>query len=310
MIISPDAKGRIDPVVYDIIKHINSPIPLVPITRLDDFRFNEKLNDLKERGYVLLDFSEYGWNWDMSSSNIFGAYKFLSVKTPIEWRKFNSFVYNSDPLICFKRELLKRDVSYNVKPIEYPCHQPIPEIDTKEQFNRRVLEVFNGWGLSHEDRKRVHGEIWQKAGKYGYVVGDNIQNIMPFVKEEKTPHRWLTVNIPHYARFSMDLIMEINRLAKISCSWHGAGTKCFRMTEASANSCMVMWEDEIAYTYEWIHGVNCIRVEKGKEIEGIVEALNNPNLYEMYLNCVETCKKYELHTYIKNYIEPTIKNAL
>lgn len=300
MIVSPDAKGRIDPVVYDLIKHIDSPIPLVPITRLDDFVFNEELYKLDN--YVLVDFVEYGWQENGGIPYIFfdGA----------DWPKLERFIRGHPPTVYFKRELLKRDVSSTILPIEYPCHQPIPPIDTKEQFNRRVLEVFNGWGLSHEDRKRVHGEIWLKAGKYGYVVGDNIDNILPFVKEEKTPHRWLTVNIPHYARFSMDLIMEINRLAKISISLGGAGVKCFRHTESPVNSLMYMWENDIAWTYPWINNENCIKSEQGKEIETIIGALENPNLYEIYCAGVENCRKYELQSYIKNYIEPAIKNAI
>jgi len=54
MIVSPDKNGQIDGTVKRILDPIQTDKVLVPITRLNDYVFNEKLYDLKE--WILEDY--------------------------------------------------------------------------------------------------------------------------------------------------------------------------------------------------------------------------------------------------------------
>lgn len=108
MIVSPDKNDQIDGVVYTILKAIPSKIPLVHITKFENFVFNEDLLKLKE--YILFDFCEYGANsWDRKQTHLFGKntsdFKWFKGR---EWKIFDEFVKSKPPLVYFKRELLKK----------------------------------------------------------------------------------------------------------------------------------------------------------------------------------------------------------
>ena len=305
-IISPDKNLQIDPVVFDIIKHIKSEIPIVPITRVENFQFNPDLLNLDR--YILIDMEELGWDWDMQSTHFYGRTPYLTLEND-EWETFDHFVRDRQPLLYFKRELLSKDVRKNISPIEFPAFNPIPEPQTKEEFNKRLLQVSQIWGLSHEGRKRIHGQVWQDAGKHNYIVCDNVLNVNAFLNRETHPNKWLSAYVPWYARYEMSTVLGITGTSKISTSWAGAGRKCFRHTEASVNSVMAMWDDGIEWTYPWIDNVNCIKCEEGKEIDTIAEALRNPYLYDIYREGIKTAELYHLPNYIK-YIESKINEFL
>jgi hypothetical protein len=311
MIIIPDANNNYDHVVYRILKEVNSgDIPIVPITRTADFKFNHDL--LKLGKYILVDMVEYDWNWDRKAVHYFGnnTHLFSEKFKGDEWAKFDDFVKNNHPVIYFKRELIegKNNPYTTIYPIDWPCFHPVPAIESREEFNARPIEVFFSWGHSNEARRVLHGEIFINAAKKGYGVLDSPYTIERGLKEYKTI--WATFQIPHYARLSMEQLLFIQGHSKLSISLPGAGVKCFRMAESSINSVMFMHDDGMIYSYPWIHGVNCIKSLPGKEIETIEEALRRDDLYDIYLCGVETVKRYELNTYVKNYIEPIINNHL
>jgi hypothetical protein len=308
MIVSADASRRVDPVVANILKEVETKLPLIPITRLENYEFNESL--LKLDKYVLVDFVEVGWEWNMEETQLFGKNTklFNHLFVGDEWKKFDDFVTGKPPLLYLKRELLNKDVSQAVKPMQYPALNKIPPIQSKNEFEKRQIAVNFIWGLSHEERKRVHADIWKQSGKHGYVVCDNINILEPFLAYEDNPNKWLTVNTPHYARYPIEVILGINGFSKISMSLAGAGRVCFRHTESPINSVMYMWEDEIAWSHPWMNNVNCIKSEEGKEVETIVEALNNPLLYAVYIAGVENCKNYYIDNYVSNYLEPMINS--
>jgi hypothetical protein len=296
-----------DGTVMRIAQMINSPYTIVPVTRVDDFRFNEDLIGVKEA--VLLDMVEYGWNWDEKrGTHLFGLNTngYAELFPGEEWAKFDEWVKGLDKCVYFKRELLAADRPKNVYPLNYPCWHTVPEPQNREEFENRPLQVHFSWGLSHEDRKRVHAEIWLMAGKYGYSVCDNPYFLEDFIEHENTSKRWFTANIPHYKRLPMENILYINGKSKISISLPGAGKCCFRHSESPVNSVMYMWEDGLQWSIPWVNGVNCIKSDPGKEIETIIGWLNSPDLYQVYLDGVNTCKQYEAENYIQNYILPII----
>ena len=307
MVIVSDSNGRTDGTAYEILKLIPANIPIVIVARCEGFIFNDALLLLDK--YVLIEFLEYGWDWKYNIHQWGVNTQDFDFMQGIEWQKLDDFIVNKPPVITFKRELLKSEKTEKLLPIEYPCLNPIPETVTKEQFESRFLQVAFTWGLSHEGRKALHANIWFNAGKYGYNVCDNLYYLNAFLEHEKNPKKWFTANVPHYSRLPIKQIINVTGNAKISLSPAGAGRKCFRHMEASMNSTMLMWEDEIAWTYEWEHNANCLISKEGEEIETIQQALNNPDLYEIYLAGVENCRKYELNTYINNYILPAIEKA-
>lgn len=309
MIIIPDANNSYDHVVYNILKDVDSGgLPIVPITRTKDFKFNERLLDIKGK-WILGDFIEYGWNWDRTITHFFGFnththYEHLFQGE--EWKKFNDFISNNPPVICFKRELkLTNGCSYPVYPIDWPCFHDIPKIESREDFNKRAADVFFAWGHSNEARRLLHGKIFTHASDQGYGVLDNIYYLERGLQEYKKV--WITLQIPHYARVPMPQLLFIQGHAKISISLPGAGVKCFRHAESPINSVMYLHEDGMAYSYPWEHRKNCIRSVPGKEIEAIEKALERDDLYDLYVAGVENLKNYQLQTYQRNYIEPIIK---
>ncbi len=317
MIISPDKKGTLDAPTMALLKEVKTDIAIVPMNAFSDFEFNEEL--LKLDKWVLADYSELGANdYDRSETLLFGRNSERFKRTDsVEFKKFDEFVKNNPPIVYFKRELLKNDFIGNVHPIDFPCFHPIEQIQTKEQFEKRGIEVFFYWGHSHESRRALHGNIFLNSAQKGYGVIDNFYHIERGMTEYKKV--WVTIQTPHYARIPMEQVVFINGHAKLSVSMPGAGAKCFRMAESSINSVMVMQDDKMQYSFPWIDGVNCIQSPLSNEhaeirglknqwvvIEAIEKALSNHNLYDIYLQGVENCDKYRVDRYCKEYIEPLI----
>lgn len=322
MIFSPDKNGQIDGTVKRILDQIQTDKVLVPITRLNDYVFNERLYDLKE--WILVDYFEYGANhWDRKETHFWGknTEDFSYVPKTEEWDKFDKFCKDNPPTKILKRELLKKDVADNVFPIEYPSFYVVPDPQTKEEYEKRPIEVFHFWGHSHEIRRAFHGGCFILAAQTGIGVVDNIDYIERSLGEYK--RLWVTVNTPHFARRPMEQIYAINGMSKLSVSLEGAGVKCFRHAEASLNSLMVMREDELAWSYEWKHGFNCLKIYffmdsfdeiKGTEYDSHMIAkkvfeyaqYDSEDFYEIYVNGIQTAKKYQLDNYINNYLQPII----
>jgi hypothetical protein len=308
MIIVAEKSGQVDSAYHSLVKHIPTNKTIVMVSWAENFVFNDALLDVKD--YVLICFCEYGWDKDLreTGSHIWGANsdKFPRYYTG-DWVRFDNWVKENSPSIMLKRELLKQDVSDAVRPIEYPCTVNHWEVDTEEFFNNRPINCFQYWGRSSEHRLRIHGDIWHHASKKGFSVCDNIYYIASFLEHEQG-EKWVSLNIPHWARTDINQLMPINALSKLSLSWGGAGFKCFRTAEAPVNSVMVMWKNDYAWSYQWDES-NCILVEHGKELDGIDAALNRIDLFQVYKKGVETANKYRTEPYINNYILPIINNA-
>lgn len=307
MVIVADKRNISDGLAYNSLQQVKSSIPIVLVSRVEDLQLNEDI--LKLDKYVLVDYVELGWDWDMKFGHIWGSNTelFPQVFRSPDWLKFDEFVKNNPPVITFQRELLQKDVTETLVPIVYPCVLPEVPIQTKQEFNNRPIELMHCWGLSHEARKWLHGKIWWKSSNYGYSVCDNLSFFNEFMQQERNHRKWLTLNIPHYARQPIETIMLLNGLSKISVSLAGAGRACFRHSESPLNSAMLMWDDELAWHKDvWVHNENCIKSDEGVEISAAIEALENPNLYDIYRNGVETLDKFRVNRYIKEYIEPLI----
>lgn len=327
-IVSPDKQGRIDPPINRILLNFpnlttqeEADILLIPITKLDNFEFNRELFR-NSKPYIIFDYCEYGWDWDRKETHLFGKNTldfewFCNPDQISQWMMLDTFINIVHPLAYFKRELLKKEEQENVFPIDYPCYFDKPITQTVEEFNDRPISVFNYWGRSHEARLIYHGEVWKNAARKGYAVCDNIYQFNKFMELEANPNKWVTLHQPWYDRVDLSEIMIINGMSKLSLSMWGAGVKCFRSTgEAPVNSVVVMPEDELAWSYDWIDNDNCIKFFTS-DIKGIDEefpviqkmeyALQRLDLYNIYINGLETVDKYRIDRYINEYIIPKIE---
>lgn len=308
MIVLADANGRCDTPAYNFLLQIECPIPFVLVSRVSDYKFNEQLLSLDK--YILVCYTEYNWNWDQENIHIWGenTEKFSDIFPGNEWRKFDEFVRKKVPLLIFKREYHSKDKRENMLPVEYPNWQPKYQAQTKNQFEARRLEVFNFWGFSHPARKQFQGDAYLHSLKGDITIIDNIFYYQNYLQENHKRY-WGSMHIPHFARLPINQILEINGNAKLSLSLPGAGWKCFRSTgESPVNSVMCLWYDDLIWTYSWHHNINCIRLSPGKEIEGMEEALQDNNLYNIYLSGIENADRYRVPRYISEYIIPIIKS--
>jgi hypothetical protein len=298
MVYLANAINETDGSMLHMVSQINCKLPIVLVSRPSQYKFNEQLLSLTD--YVLVDCCEYGWNVDFEHTHFFGKNTEERFFSGDEWKRFDDWVAGTPPKLYLKRELLAKDVSDTVKPIEYAAWYEPPPIQTKEEFDARPLEVFFSWGYSSEYRRQLHGKIWTEAHKYGYMVCDNLYYLNGFLQHEGNPKKWVTINVPHFARHPMNEIFGVQGLAKISVSHWGAGKKCFRSSESPLNSVMAMPFDDYAWSFEWNHGWNCLMFHTGQEIEHLVDDIQRKNLYDIYVNGVENCRRYYLPNYIKH----------
>ncbi len=309
MILTVD-KSRSDGAAHRLLEQVQTDIPMVLVSRSEALDFNEDILLLKGKKWVLVDYNEMGWDWDMKFGHHFGVNteKFPGVFHMDKWQVFDDFVKENPPALTLSRELLREDVKENVLPISYPCFIPPYPTQTREEFNSRVLEVFYSFGVSHEYRKTLHSQIWVLSGQYSYSVCDNLYYLNGFVKEQQGAKKWVSCHIPFWARHPIENIMEVQGNAKISISVAGSGRNCFRHLESPINSVMLMWQDNLAWGDDWKHGENCLKCEQGKEIETVIHELENPYLYDIYLAGVENVNKYRVENYAP-YLSNLINNA-
>jgi hypothetical protein len=150
-------------------------------------------------------------------------------------------------------------------------------IQTEEQFNARPISACYYFGRSHEGRLMAHASIWEGATKHGYSVCDNIYYFNGFMQFQEG-RKYVSMYIPHYQRHPIEDVLVINGMSKIGFAPFGAGQKTFRAAEVSINSVMLMWEDNLFWAENWVHGVNCIKCKQGDEVETI-EKWHNSGLF-------------------------------
>lgn len=312
-VIVADRRNVTDGSAAQFLEQVKSNIPIVLVAWSHNFKFNyDAVKDLKD--YCLVCYCEYGWDVSFEESHIWGvnSEKFPRYYTG-DWVRFDDWVKANPPKLFLKRELLKKDVTDKIKPIEYPARYAAQGIPTREQFNGRPIQAMMYWGRSNERRLSIHGGIWLNARRKGYSVLDNIYYFDNFMLKEDGI-KWATFHIPYYSRVPMDELMTLNGFAKIGLSPKGAGYKCFRETEVPVNSVLCLHESDMAYSFDWIHNENCIKMPIGisddahEEIDAIEKALKNENLYDIFVNGVRNVEKYMWANYIK-FIEDTINNA-
>lgn len=308
MIYTADKNEQTDSAYHTLVKHISYKNDIVMVNWAENFVFNERLLEVKD--YILICYCEYGYDWDMSKSgsHIWGHNsEYFPRYYTGEWVKFDNWVKENKPRLILKRELLAKDVSDTVKPIDYTTHlEPVP-LQSEAEFNARPITACYYFGRSHEARLKLHASVWEGATKYGYSVCDNIYYFNGFMQFQDG-RKYVSMYIPHYQRHPIETVLAINGMAKFGLAPFGAGQKTFRAAEVSANAIMIMWRDELAWGAEWVNGLNCFKCDPGEEVELIEELNKCEGLYEVYKNGVATWDKYRTEKYLNNYLLPLINN--
>jgi len=322
-ILSPDANGWIDPPVHDTLRQLPNLVTdvepdawLVPITYGSHFKF-EGLAQIKGKKWVLVDYSEFGWDWKQDTS-----YKWLNgdrFKHPSfahheEYIKLQHFMLDNPPILTFQRELLERDRSDTLVPIEYLSWLPDDRgMDTKEQFLKRPLDVSYIWSRSHEERPKMHGAIFDCCGGWGYDVISEFSHVERALQESRSAKKWLSVHVPHYARIDVREVQKFVKMSKITISMPGCGVKCFRHGEVCQDAIMAMLKDELAWSYPWNYGNSipiCSSDIDERQITEISNSLENQDLYNIYIAAMENGRKYRSETYLRQWVMGNIQRVL
>lgn len=317
--LSPDAQGRID---GTIVAHLLSGFPdrstsphdcdviLVPITTFSDFRFNPRLRDIK-KPWVLIDYTELEHNYfDLGNDTmLFGKNAKDCRWLNPHWHPFDDFVRENPPAVYFKRELLAKDATETIRPIDWPVYFESPTLHTEDEFNARPIEVFFNWGYSSPHRPRLHGEMFEAMATHGIgIISDSDQFHGYFANP--CARTWAPIFAPHYDRKPSTTIQWMQERSKITVSLPGCGQKCFRHGEACWHTIMALHHDALIWSYDWKQWENCIRLRPGHEFEDLDAATKRSDLFQIYLAGNATMEKYRKPNYVENYLTPLIAARL
>lgn len=314
-ILSPDATGKIDGTVqHQILDRLPNKVSLeeadvviVPVSYFPRIRFNPRLRDIR-KPYVLLNFCEYGSVWKMDRSLFIGRDD-EAVYDCEEWEYFAGWVRANPPALTFQRELLQADSCSTILPIEFLCHLEHYPVQKAEEYNARPIEVSFCWGFSHESRPRLHGEIFRAMSTHGIGVISDWDQFHPHFSNNPPARTWFTHHSPWYARKPMADIMWLNERSKIGVSCYGNGRKSFRSAEMRS-TIMAMPEDNLCWSFPWVHGQNCLKFRDGHEFEDLEEFTHRDDLYDIYVAGEENLDRYRPNRYIHEYLLPAIQSIL
>ncbi len=317
-LMSADARGEYDPPAYDTLKQMDGRVDsikecdvvIVTQTKHPHFRFNERLAEqIASKPWVLCDWVETAWNWDQKETMLFGLNTelFFGSDYNEHWKAFDDFVRFNSPVLTFKRELLSKDASDRVKPIEYLSWLPDEGSDTKDDYGKRPLDVSYNWGRSSERRMEMHADIFRWAQKGGFDVLTEWAHVDPAIKDNPTSRKWLAVYAPHYSRIDVRDVQRYNRMSRVGIAMGGCGRKVFRTGEMCLDTLLAVEQDSLAWTYPWVPYQNCLPANA----EAILNALIEPEkLYALYCAGVENGRNYEYHSYLRRHVQANIERLL
>lgn len=313
-------------VMRQIVKHLpmtTNPVEadawVMPVAYTPNFRFH---NPSLKKPYILLDYLEFGWQWGteghcrenrlgmMPCDDYSNIRQFGHLDTD-EWEKLDRFIRDHPPALTFKRELLQSQVTDTMLPCEWLCEEEIPEPMSKAGFDARPIEVLHAWGWSNPSRAILHAEIFRGMTTHGLTVISQFDHIGVKSLDGRC---WVSVYTPWYARLPMATIYETQIRSKISVSLPGAGWKCFRHAQAPLGAVMALPWDELAWSYPWESGMNCVRLDDIFEPNNYFLRLRDhttrPDLYNIYVEGQRNLANYQSRNYVNNYLLPAIERVL
>lgn len=286
--------------------YAEADIVFVMVVTEGNLKFNQELREVvKSKKYVIVDYLEYGSNFDPAETHVVGRNRGFSYNEPA-WNELHEFVRDNPPVLYFKREVLKKDVSDFLKPVEYWNYFPQTQIVSKQEFDARRVEVLHFWGLSHSSRPKLHGDIYKNyEGKYEFI--SQWKHIDWHIANSNNK-LWASIHTPHYDRANENTMQKHMTQSKITVSLSGCGAKCFRHGEACAFSIMAH-HCELAFSHPW-DGTNSICLRPGHEWEDLWTATQKSDLYDIYRLGMENANKYRPYYYARDYMTPEVEKAL
>lgn len=316
-VLSPCATGKIDGTVkHQIIDRLQNQVSLseadvvvVPVSYFQWIRLDLDLVHLK-KPWVCIDFMEYGPTWDVTETLLLGKnHNQATDYQDAGWLALNDWVKDHPPILTFKRELLQKDACSTIKPLEFICHlEPYPLHD-RNQYASRPFELSFCWGYSHESRPRLHGDIFKAMATHSLGVISDWDQFHPHFSNNPPARNWATMHVPWYARKPIADVMWLNERSKIGVSCYGRGLKSFRSSEMRS-TIHALPEDDLAWSFPWVHGHNCLKFRNGHEFEDLEQFTHRDDLYEIYCASEENLDHYRPYRYIHEYLLPAIQEVL
>jgi hypothetical protein len=323
---SPDTSNFIDPPVATLLNHLprtdrweDADCLVVPITRVDRFRFNEELRRRVERKpWCAVEFSEFFWSEPFEVSHIWGRnmLEFPWYQQNPDWQKLDQLFRDKPPVMTWQRELLQKDVTPLLQPMEWLSLDEVERPQSKDEFYSRPIGVLHTWGRSHEARVQLHGDIFKGSSHFGYDAVGQYDYLDEYVKRGMP--MWGAIHVPDTKRAPMSTFYHWARRSKLVTSWPGCGFKCVRHGEAPNASIMVLPANPLAWTYPWVHGENACVVDIGTGVETLdhnavpelYEFLKRDDLHEIYRSGLETAAKYRPDHFYPHHWIPTLQAKL
>ena len=317
-VLSPAADGWIDPPTDSLFRQLPNKSELaaadavlVPISFKHDFKFDERLGDkLNGKKWVLSDWSEFGWQWDQQQGFLWGRDRIEhpAFRDHAEYQKFDQFVRDNPPVLTFQRELLEKDRTDKLLPIEYLSWLPEHGNDTKDDFLKRPLEVSYYWGRSSEWRVQMQGDIFAEAAARGFDVLTQFDHVDKAIQDNANSKKWLAVFTPHYSRIRVEDIQYIVRKSKVTIIMPGAGIKTFRHGEHCGDAIMALRNDRLAWAYPWTAVQNCLNAEFAWTIWSDLQ--DQDRLYDIYVAAMENARNYRPAEYLRRWVNGNIERVL
>lgn len=314
--VSADAQGRLDGTLqayllnyfHQVTSQAAADVALVVASFFHDFKFNHRLTEIT-KPVVIVDFSELEWLYfdEKNETHLFGKNTRDCRWLNPNWYPFCDWVRDRQPVLTLKRELLLRDQSDSVQPIEWPCFREPQPLHSEDQFNTRPLDVFNNFGYSHPARPILHGDIFRAMATHGIGVISDKEQFHGYFKNPSTK-TWATIYAPWYLRMNISDVIWFQERARLTTSLFGCGRKCFRHSEI-VNSVMAKQVDELAWSFPWTEE-NAVLLRPGHEFEDLEIATRRSNLYEVYKAGHAHVDRYRGARYVSEYLQPLIESRL
>lgn len=325
-LMSADGCGYSDPITKgQLFDHLpltkdlaSADAVVIPVVCHLGYRFNHDLNRAKGKKLILVNYIEYGWDFNLEEEETrigYGNFYPCDCRRGYgnigEWGTLDLFFRENPPALTFQRELPIDKAGPGFAPIDflYPPGTPKARLSTPAEYATRKFDVFYAWGFSNQARARLHGDIFRMMSHEGINV---LSSFSQLSSQGASPRSWVSIYTPWFDRTSMPEIYQWQRQSKIAVAMPGAGRKTFRDNEASNGSLLALQYDGLVRAYPWVHGENCIRMRIGSETKDLRTALERSpeELYQIYANCQRHLDLYRNESYIPNYVIPQIQKHL
>lgn len=318
-ILPSDANQNLDPTLSKTMLNFipnrvssmgEADVVLTVASYFHGYKFNEALRRVS-KPLILMNYLEFGWDWLDTQSNVLGAgnLKKCSFLNTEDYTKLDDWIKDSPPKLEFSRELYMRDYIPGKRiPCEWLCYLPaVPaaRLHTKEQFDARVFAFFHLWGLSNPMRQELHGDTFKNAQKCGYNILDNLAH-----EQHLEKFNVVSIYSPHFARASMENILRWQHRSKISVNLWGCGRKNFRLGESVVDCIMALPTDNMAWSYDFVHGENCIRLRPDYLLDDLLVATRRDDLYRIFLGSQEIADKYRSENWVRDYFMKQLEAVL